>query len=235
MGRGVIFSAFFAALGQLGDARFLRVVLLGLALSLALLVAAYAGLIFVIDIFTPDTLTLPWVGEVEGLHTLLGWGSLAAMLVLSIFLMVPVAAAFSGLFLDTVADAVEARHYPHLPAAPRVPLGDAAIDAVNFTGVLIGVNTLALVLWVVVGPLAPFVFWALNGYLIGREYFQLAAMRRLGRQAARQLRRDNRLTVLAAGMLMAAPLTVPVVNLFIPVLGAATFTHIFHRLNRTRA
>lgn len=232
MGDGVILSAFLAALGQLGDRRFLKVVILGLALSLALLAGAHAGLILVIDIFTPDTLSLPWIGEVDGLHTLLGWSSLVAMLVLSIFLMVPVAAAFSGLFLDTVADAVEARHYPHLPPAPRVPLGDAAIDAVNFTGILIGVNLLALMLWFFAGPLAPFVFWGLNGYLIGREYFQMAAMRRIGRQAARQLRRDNRLTILAAGMLMAAPLVVPVVNLFVPVLGAATFTHIFHRLNR---
>ncbi|MCV2865492.1 EI24 domain-containing protein [Albidovulum sediminicola] len=228
-----MFTAFLDALGQLGDRRFLRVVLLGVALSTALLVAFYGGLILVIDTFTPDSFALPWVGEIDGLHTLLGWGSLLVMIVLSIFLMVPVAAAFSGIFLDAVAEAVEARHYPHLPPAPKVPMGDAVIDAVNFTGVLIGVNALALMLWFVVGPFAPFVFWALNGYLIGREYFQLAAMRRIGRQAARQLRRDNRLTILAAGMLMAAPLTVPIVNLFIPVLGAATFTHIFHRLNGT--
>lgn len=96
MGDGVILSAFLAALGQLGDRRFLKVVILGLALSLALLAGAYAGLILVIDIFTPDTLSLPWIGEVDGLHTLLGWSSLVAMLVLSIFLMVPVAAAFRG-------------------------------------------------------------------------------------------------------------------------------------------
>jgi uncharacterized protein involved in cysteine biosynthesis len=33
-----------------------------------------------------------------------------------------------------------------------------------------------------------------------------------------------------AGILMAAPLSIPLVNLVIPVLGVATFTHLFHRL-----
>ena len=220
------------ALGQIGDPRFRKVLFLGLGLTLALLLGASVGTGWLVAWLVPDTLTLPFIGQVTFLQDIASGLSVVAVLGLSVFLMVPVAAAFSGLFLDTVADAVEARHYPHLPPAPRVPLGDAAIDAVNFTGILIGVNLLALMLWFFAGPLAPFVFWGLNGYLIGREYFQMAAMRRIGRQAARQLRRDNRLTILAAGMLMAAPLVVPVVNLFVPVLGAATFTHIFHRLNR---
>jgi len=29
---------------------------------------------------------------------------------------------------------------------------------------------------------------------------------------------------------MAVPLTFPLINLIIPILGAATFTHLFHRL-----
>jgi hypothetical protein len=33
---------------------------------------------------------------------------------------------------------------------------------------------------------------------------------------------------------MAAPLSIPVVNLLVPVLGVATFTHIFHRLAAAR-
>jgi uncharacterized protein involved in cysteine biosynthesis len=86
------------------------------------------------------------------------------------------------------------------------------------------------VLYVVSGPLAPIVFWAVNGYLLGREYFTLAAMRHVGREGARALRRRHRGTIWLAGTLMAAPLSLPIVNLLIPVLGAATFTHLFHRL-----
>lgn len=79
-------------------------------------------------------------------------------------------------------------------------------------------------------PLAPLIFLALNGFLLGREYFQLIAARRLGRAGARALRRRHAATIWLAGALMALPLLVPVVNLLVPVIGAATFTHLYHRL-----
>jgi CysZ protein len=178
----------------------------------------------------PDMLTLPWIGPVGGIDTALGWAVLPVMLAASVFLMVPVASAFCGLFLDNVAQAVEDRHYPALPQAQPVPLGTQVIDSVNFFGVIVAANAVALVLYVVSGPLAPVVFWAVNGYLLGREYFTLAAMRHVGRDGARALRRRHSGTIWLAGTLMAAPLSLPLVNLLIPVLGAATFTHLFHRL-----
>ena len=60
------------------------------------------------------------------------------MLVLSVFLMVPVASAITSMFLDEVAAAVEARHYPHLPPVPGVPFYDSVKDTLNFLGVIIG-------------------------------------------------------------------------------------------------
>ncbi|MCB2136182.1 MAG: EI24 domain-containing protein [Rhodobacteraceae bacterium] len=227
-----MFTDFAKALGQFFDPRFLRVLLIGVALSLALLFGIYALFVQVLDWLTPETLTLPWVGEVTWVQDLLGWGSLLLMLGLSVFLMVPVASAFTGLFLDDVAQAVESRHYPALPPAPRLPVMENLVDSLNFFGLLIAVNLLALLLYAVVGPFAPLMFWAVNGYLLGREYFQMAAMRRLGRAGAKELRKKNAGAIWLAGILMAAPLSFPLVNLVIPVLGAATFTHLFHRLNR---
>jgi len=66
--------------------------------------------------------------------------------------------------------------------------------------------------------------------LLGREFFMTVALRRLPRDEARTMRRRNFTTVWMAGTLMAMPLSVPVVNLLVPVLGAATFTHLYHRL-----
>lgn len=226
----MILLDFLRALGQLGDRRFLKVMLFGVALSLALLFGTYVAFAQLVDWITPDTLTLPWLGEVAWVDNLLSWTSLVLMIVLSVFLMVPVAAMFTGFFLDEVAGAVEARHYPALPPAPKLPVMDALIDSINFVGVLIAVNVVAILLYAFVGPLAPLMFWAVNGYLLGREYFQMVAMRRLGRAGARDLRKRHAGRVWVAGMLMAAPLSLPLVNLFVPVLGAATFTHLFHRL-----
>jgi uncharacterized protein involved in cysteine biosynthesis len=228
----MIFTAFLKTLGQIGDRRFRRVLLLGIGLTLAVLIAAYAAVIWLIQGMVGDTAVLPVIGEVTWLGDLLSGASLFLMMVLSVFLMVPVASAITSMFLDEVAAAVEDRHYPGLPPVAGPSFGEGLKDTVNFLGVIILANTLALILYAIFTPFAVFIFWGLNGYLLGMEYFTLAAMRREGRVAAIRLRKKNRLTIWAAGVLMAMPLSVPVVNLLIPILGAATFTHIYHAIRR---
>lgn len=228
MALNLIFSSFFSALGQMDDPRYRRVLFRGLALTIALFVAAYFGLISLLGYFGLYDLT----GDALG-----GWASwlinatsFLAIFVLSIFLMVPVSSAFTSLFLDQIAQAVEDRHYPNLVPAIEVPLAEALKDTVNFLGILIGANIVALLLYLVFPPFAPLIFWGLNGFLLGREYFFIAAMRRVGRVEAKRLRSEHFTTIWAAGFLMAVPLSIPVVNLLVPIIGAATFTHIFHLL-----
>ncbi len=231
MGLQLIVSSFVAALSQMGDRRFRRVLGLGIVLTIALLVAAYAGLLTLLDFLIGESAYVPIIGEVTWLDDLLSWSSVVFMMVLSVFLMVPVASAITSMFLEDVAQAVEDRHYPDLPPVPRLPFSEALRDTLAFLGVLIVANLLALILYAMFSPFALFIFWGLNGFLLGREYFQLAAMRRLGRDGAKALRKKNWFTIWVAGTLMAMPLSLPLVNLVIPIFGAATFTHLFHGLN----
>lgn len=226
----MIFSDFWRALGQLGDPRFRRVVFIGLALTVALLFAVYAAFLGLLNWVVPDEATIPGIGTVTWIDDLLSGASIIFMLVLSVFLMVPVASAFTSLFLDDVADAVERRHYPQLPPVRHVGFMDGLRDSVNFMGVLVLANVLALVAYALLSIATPVLFVALNGFLLGREYFTLVAMRRMPRPEALALRRRHAGQIWAAGALMALPLMVPLVNLLVPVLGAATFTHLFHRL-----
>jgi CysZ protein len=228
----MILSDFLKALGQLGDRRFRRVLLLGLGLTVALLFAVYAVFAFVLGLFLPETVTLPVIGTVTWVDNLVSGASILLMIGLSVFLMVPVASAFTGMFLEQVADAVEDRHYPHLPQVPAVPFLEGLRDALGFLGLILAANLVALVLYALFPPFAPVIFWALNGFLLGREYFQLVAMRRIGRKAAKAAARRHIGQVWLAGGLMAIPLTVPILNLLVPVIGAATFTHLFHRLEK---
>jgi CysZ protein len=225
----VIFTDFRRALSQIGDSRFRRVVLLGVLLALALLVAVYALLLVIIDLFAPDSVDLFLIGPVEGLSTLLSIGSFFMILGLSIFLMIPAAAAFSGIFIEDVADAVEDRFYPGLGPVSKRSFGTGLIAVVNFTGVFIAVNAV-LLLALFLGPLYIPIYWAANGWLLGREYFSLVALRRLPPEQAKAMGQHHRWQVWLAGTLMAAPLSIPLLNLIIPVLGVATFTHLFHRL-----
>lgn len=230
MALGVIPAAFSLTVGQLGDPRFRRVLFIGVGLTFALLVAVTAGVLLLVNWLLGPEASLPLIGPVTWVNDLATVTGFLVMLVLSVFLMVPVASAITSLFLDDVAQAVEDRHYPHLPPVGHQSLVDAVRDSVSFLGVIVVVNLLALVLYVVFAPFALFIFWAVNGFLLGREYYTLAAMRRVGRAEATRLRRRHAMTIWGAGVLMAMPLSVPLLNLVVPILGAATFTHIFHRL-----
>jgi uncharacterized protein involved in cysteine biosynthesis len=208
----------------------MKVVGIGVALSLGLLIAIYVAMVWLIGWLVPDSFSLPFIGEIGHIDTALSIVSAGVMLIASMFLMVPVASAFTGFFLEDVAEMVEDAHYPALPPVRKLTLSESLSDTLRFFGVIIVANLIALAIYPFVIPLAPFLFFGLNGYLLGREYFQMAALRRMERDEALALYERNKATVWAAGALMAVPLSIPLLNLFVPVLGAAGFTHLFHAI-----
>ncbi|MGB0798763.1 MAG: EI24 domain-containing protein, partial [Planktomarina sp.] len=133
----MIFTDFFKAIAQFDDPRFRRVVWRGLFLTIALLIGAYAIVLWGLNALGESAFIISIVGEATWFGTLLNWGGLFLMLFFSIWLMIPVASAITSMFLDEVADAVEARHYPHLPPNPKVPFWDQVVGTLNFMGVLL--------------------------------------------------------------------------------------------------
>jgi uncharacterized protein involved in cysteine biosynthesis len=225
---GVI-SDFLRAAAQVFDARFSGVLVQAVALTVALLGGASLGAVWLVGLL-PESFDLPWIGEVATPFTAVRGLALGAMVWLSAFLMFPVAAMFVNLFLDRIAVAVEARHYPGLPPGRAMGIGEALRGGLKFTLIVLGVNLAALILYLISGPFAPLVFWLVNGYLFGREYFEMVALRRLDARETGRLRGRYSWRIWLAGSLMAVPLSVPVVNLIVPLLGVATYTHMFHRL-----
>jgi CysZ protein len=223
---------FFKALAQLSDPRFMRVLWRGAGLTLATLALISWAVVAGLGWFVPDVVTLPWIGPVASVDSVVSLAAIPLVLLLSVVLMVPVAAIVVGFFLDEIAAAVEARHYTSLPPAMPLAFSLQAADSFKFLGLVVAVNLVALVVYLAVPPFAPLVFWLVNGYLLGREYFQLVAMRRLGPIGAAELRRLYSLRIWGAGVLMAIPLSVPLLNLIVPIVGVAVFTHQFHRLAR---
>jgi len=226
-----LFSDFTKAVQQLTDPKFMTVLIKAVGLSAILFVGSYFGLVYLATAILPGSIDPPffdpipigdWFDEI----------ALGGALIMAIFLMFPVAMVIIGIFLEEIADAVEKRFYPHLPAVPRLPFASIMGEALRFLMIMIVANILALIIYFASALLAPIIFWVVNGYLLGREYFQLVAMRRLGLQEADKLRKKHRWEIWFAGILMAIPLSVPVLNLLIPLLGVATFTHMFHRLSR---
>lgn len=230
----MIFRCIGLALSQLVYRRFLGIVAGGVAASLAALFGLYWILRSVFLAVIGEGFSLPLIGHTGPSAAAADWASLIAVIGASVFLMVPIAQAVQSLFLDSVADAVERRHYPALPAARAVPWGEAIQDGLRAFAILIGANILMLVVYIAIPPLAPIIFFAINGLLIGREYFQVVAARRLSAADSARLRQQNLASIWTMGGVMVAALTVPIVNLFVPVLAAASFTHLFHQFNWDR-
>lgn len=231
MGFRVIISDYLKAIGQITDPRFLRVLALGIGLTIALLFAFTVGFAWTVGLLIPDSFSLPWIGEITWIDNAASLAVIPVMIGASVFLMVPVASAFTGFFLDDVADAVEEAHYPGQPPVARVPFAESLYETIKFLGLLLFVNLIALVLCLIFSPFAPLIFWGVNGFMLGREYATLVARRRMPGSEARNFRKRHATTIWLAGICMAIALTVPILNLIVPIIGVAGFTHLFHRLN----
>lgn len=212
--------------GDLFRPRIFSLVLLGVGLTILLFVALQTGIFWLIRVFAPGAFSLPWIGAID-VGNALSWGSLALFPVMGFFLMAPVAAGFCGLFAERVSDAVEDIHYPGMTGQDPDFL-DGLLESLALMAAVLGVAILTLILTPFLGPLAPVLFYIANGWLLGREFFQMAAKRHLRSAQASELRRNNNLSVTLAGMLIALLLTIPVLNIIVPVLAAAVFTHLFH-------
>ena len=221
------------AVSQVADPAFRGVLFRALGLAVALLAVANVALVSLVIWLVPDNFSLPWLGEFQSPEFAAALVAIPILLLLSAFVMFPVAAIFIGLFLDTVADAVEARHYPQLAPNRDVPILETLAQGARMAALIVAANLLALVAYGLAFPLAPFLYWGLNGYLLGREFFLQSAVRRMPAREARALRRQNRGQIWALGTILALPMSVPLLNLVVPVIGAAAFTHLFHRLRGT--
>jgi uncharacterized protein involved in cysteine biosynthesis len=217
----LMLDALGKAVGQLTDPRLRRPIWLTLLLSLALVAALVVGAWVILG-----ELRLLSIGWLDWTLRLLAD---AAVLVVAWLLFPAAASLVAGFFLDGVAEAVERRHYPDLPPARRQPLAEQAWGGLRFALVALALNLIALPLYLatlLVPPLYLFVFYGLNGYLLGREYFELVALRRLDQRQVRSLRRACGGRPFLAGVAIAFLLTVPLVNLIAPIIATAFMVHL---------
>ena len=228
----MIYQAASRAMSRMLSPEFRGALLKALGLTLLFLVAIWLTLGGLISGYV-----FPWLGGfLPDMPDWTGWLGILATVAVGIglavamaFLIAPVSAIVAGLFLDDVAETVERQDYPDDPAGTAVPPVRALVLALKFFAVVVAGNLLALALLLV-----PFVnlfaFFIINGYLLGREFFEFAAMRHLPEDDAKALRKRHAPTVFVAGILVAALLAVPIVNLAVPIFAAAMMVHLYKSL-----
>lgn len=181
------------------------------------------------DGFIPDLPGwLAWLSTVFIIFAAVG-SALALALLIS-----PITALISGFFVDDIADDIERRSYPNDPAGRPMPLGQSISQSLRFLFVVLLGNLLALFLLLIPG-INVIAFFVVNGYLLGREYFEFAALRHHEPKEARRLRSRYSTQIFMAGLVIAGFLAVPILNFVTPFFAAGMMVHMHKMLLQKEA
>ena len=217
--------AFSRAFSQILDPTFRKVFWRGLILTSLV----FVGVGWLVYVLTPALAATPW----DWLNAILDYSAIVVFALLAFIMFPALATLFISFFLDDVAEAVEQRHYPADQAGRPLPAGVSFGLALRFTLLVIALNILVLPLYVVViwfPPINMLIFFSLNGYLLGREYFELVARRHASEPEVLALRKNSGMRVFLSGVVITFLLTIPFVNLVAPMVATAAMVHVFKRL-----
>ncbi len=217
-----MFASMAKALRLFGTPAFAKVFWRSVGLTLLLFAAGWAGLEYAITLL--PQLGSPWVNRLLEL--------LAPVLTLVLLWFVggPVTALFAGLFLDGLAGEIEANDYPGDPPAPGLSFWAGLRAGLALTLMVLGLDLALLPLdFLFPGP-AEVATLLGNGLLLGREYFELAALRHLPRDQVAALRLRWGRSITLGGMALALMSMVPLLNLAAPLFGVAYMVHLFKRI-----
>ncbi len=232
-----MFAALSKAIQQCSDPTFRRVLLraVGLSLAVFLLLWIVAGALlawgggWMLDWISPEGI---WQGVLE---VVFGAAGVGGILFASFILFPAVMVMVMSFLLEEIAVTVEGRHYPSLPPARPQPIGEMLRSGLAFAAMTVAINLLALPFYLLLIFLPPFnliLFYGVNGYLFGREYFEIVALRRQNPADAKRLRRRYRGRLFLAGILITVMMTIPIVNLFAPIVATGFMVHVFEDLKR---
>ena len=183
-----------------------------------------------------------WAEQATGVAPHAAWSALAWVLSVmaglgiitgALFLMPAVTAFVGSFFVDEIAEVVEREYYPADPPGRALPFFRALIEGLKFAALALLVYLCALP-FVLFAGLGIIILFLANSYLLGREYFELAAMRFRPPHEAKSMRKSNAVYLFLAGMFIAAFVSIPIVNLATPIFAMAFMVHVHKKLSGKR-
>ncbi len=214
-------AAAHLALREILSPGFRRVFWESLGLTIGLLVVLWILLTRVLSLIVD----VPWPWLDTGVTVV----AAIMLLVVMGFLVAPVTSLFAGLFLDDIAALVERERYPADPPGEAMPLGRSLATTMKFTLVVLAMNVAALPLVLMLG-FGFVIFLVANAYLLGREYFELVALRFHNSTKVRRMRKRYRVRLFLSGLVIAGLLAVPIANLLAPLFATAYMVHVYKKI-----
>lgn len=219
----------------------LRYVLLK-AVGLALVLIVIVGIIMQRVLAAWADAGANWAEQATGVAPHMVWTTLAWVLSVmaglgiitgALFLMPAVTAFVGSFFVDEIADVVEREYYATQPPGRALPFIRALVEGLKFAALVIAVYLCALP-FVLFAGLGIIILFLANAYLLGREYFELAAMRFRPPSEAKAMRKANAIYIFVAGMVVAVFVSIPIVNLATPIFAMAFMVHVHKKLSNAQ-
>jgi CysZ protein len=213
------------------------------AVGLALLLIIIVGIVLQRMLSALAQHGADWAEQASGFAPHAAWSALAWLLSImaslgivtgALFLMPTIAALVGSFFVDETAEAVEREYYPAEPVGRALPFFRALIEGLKIAALSLLVYFCALP-FILFAGLGVIILFLANSYLLGREYFELAAMRFRPPFEAKAMRKANQTYVFLAGMVIAVFVSIPIVNLATPVFAMAFMVHIHKGMSEKRA
>jgi uncharacterized protein involved in cysteine biosynthesis len=212
------------------------------AVGLALLLITIIGIVMQRLLAAWAEAGANWAEQTTGMAPHAAWATLAWVLSImaglgiitgALFLMPAVTAFVGSFFVDEIADVVEREHYPAEPRGRALPFFRALFEGLKIAALALLVYLCALP-FVLFAGLGVIILFLANSYLLGREYFELAAMRFRPPNEAKAMRKANAAYVFLTGMVIAVFVSIPIVNLATPIFAMAFMVHIHKKLSGSR-
>ena len=234
-------DAAFKALAQIFAPPLRRVLLK--AVGLALILIVFIGVLLYRLLAAWAETGADWAEQTAGMAPHAVWSALAWLLSImaglgiitgALFLMPAVSAFVGSFFVDEVGEAVEREHYPGEPVGRALPFLLALVEGLKVALLALLVYLFSLPFFLVAG-LGVIMLFLANSYLLGREYFDLAAMRFRSPEEAKAMRKANAVYLFIAGMIIAGFVSIPILNFATPVFAMAFMVHMHKKLSGSPA
>ena len=145
-------------------------------------------------------------------------------------LLLPLIVSF---FSENVASAIEKEDYPAVTSIERPFWQEVRLDLL-FTLKVIGINLLILPLYLIPG-INLFIYYLVNGSLVGAEFFSMAARRHVPLADVKAIRRKFRGRIFLCGISIVIATTFPILNFLSPIWGMALMVHLYQELKKLAA
>lgn len=177
----------------------------------------YAGNILISNIILSNS----WL---EVIISVLGFASIA---LLTWFLFPVIMSAIISIFLENIAESVETHFYPPRHSLEKLAIKVSINANLKFLVLILAMN-IAILPTIFIFPFYILLYYAINGFAFGFEIFNMVASRKIAAHELKLLRKLKRNSIFLVGLIIALMQTIPIINIFAPMIGVIAMVHLFN-------